>query len=104
MARKYNDRYVLRDKGGQPIPQIWDDEAGDFVPYTGQVTEKHSEEIKNTLNLVLGILNRMNNREIFGTSLEERPEPHLVDVGTTFTLVNETLDTWITNGLSWVEV
>lgn len=29
----YDDKSILRDADGNPIPQIWDDVANDFVPY-----------------------------------------------------------------------
>ena len=41
---------------------------------------------------------------IFGTDLSDRPPADSVPVGTTFTLANADLDTWITNGVDWVEV
>jgi len=41
---------------------------------------------------------------IFGADLSDRPPADSVPVGTTFTLANADLDTWITNGVDWVEV
>lgn len=41
---------------------------------------------------------------IFGADLSDRPPADSVPVGTTFTLANENLDTWISNGVDWVEV
>jgi hypothetical protein len=41
---------------------------------------------------------------IFGADLSDRPPADSVPVGTTFTLANTDLDTWITNGVDWVEV
>ena len=37
-------------------------------------------------------------------TLAERPPADSVPVGTTFTLTNENLDTWISDGTNWVEV
>ena len=42
--------------------------------------------------------------ELFGATIEERPSADSVEVGTTFTLTNAELDTWISNGTDWVEL
>jgi hypothetical protein len=41
---------------------------------------------------------------LFGATIEERPPADSVGVGTTFTLANAELDTWISNGTDWVEL
>jgi len=41
---------------------------------------------------------------LFGATIEERPPADSVEVGTTFTLTNAELDTWISNGTDWVEL
>jgi hypothetical protein len=41
---------------------------------------------------------------LFGATIEERPSADSVEVGTTFTLTNAELDTWISNGTDWVEL
>lgn len=48
----YGDKTILRDADGNPIPQIWDDVANDFVPY--QVTTYYglSADTKPTVTTV----------------------------------------------------
>lgn len=41
---------------------------------------------------------------LFGADISARPSASSVPVGTTFTLTNANLDTWISNGTDWVEV
>ena len=45
-----------------------------------------------------------NAMKLFGASLSDRPPAGSVPVGTTFTLPNEDLDTWISDGTRWVVV
>lgn len=45
-----------------------------------------------------------NAMKLFGASLSDRPPADSVPVGTTFTLTDEDLDTWISDGTRWVVV
>lgn len=42
--------------------------------------------------------------ELYGATINDRPAANAVAIGTTFTITNETLDTWISNGTDWVVV
>lgn len=44
------------------------------------------------------------NMELYGATIAARPAANAVAIGTTFTITNETLDTWISNGTDWVVV
>lgn len=47
----------------------------------------------------------VNKNQLFGKTLADRPDPGAVRVGTTFTIVNAALDTWISNGEDeWVAI
>ena len=45
-----------------------------------------------------------NNMTRYGATLAARPAADAVTVGTTFTLTNADLETWISDGTNWVEV
>ncbi len=43
--------------------------------------------------------------ELYGASLDDRPEANTAKAGTTFTIIDENLDqNWISDGTNWVEV
>ena len=44
------------------------------------------------------------NMTLYGADIADRPPADSVAIGTTFTLVNADLDTWISNGTDWVVI
>ncbi len=42
----YSDKLIKRDQGGKPIPQIWDADIGDFIPYEGKVKIEGTADVK----------------------------------------------------------
>lgn len=62
------------------------------------------DAIINTLNNIKGTMETHNLMTLFGADLADRPSADSVAVGTTFTLANGNLDTWISDGTDWMEV
>ena len=44
------------------------------------------------------------NMTLYGADIADRPAADTVPVGTTFTIANADLDTWISNGTDWVMI
>lgn len=119
---------IPRDVNGALLPVRWDKNLGTWVVYEGVAVEIEnvdltiSEEtdlakeetledvrngidaIMNTLNNVKGTMETHNLMTLFGADLADRPSADSVAVGTTFTLANGNLDTWISDGTDWMEV
>jgi len=119
---------IPRDVNGAPLPVRWDKNLGTWVVYEGVAVEIENvdltiseetdlakeetlEDVKNgidaiinTLNNVKGTMETHNLMTLFGADLADRPSADSVAVGTTFTLANGNLDTWISDGTDWMEV
>jgi hypothetical protein len=75
---------------------------------SGQVispaTDTQLEQVRALLQALKDAVQSANAMKLFGASLSDRPPAGSVPVGTTFTLPNEDLDTWISDGTRWVVV
>lgn len=107
----YQEKRILRDKDGKPIPQVWSEDLQDFMPYTGNVAEVQAIKddlalIKATLGQVKELLTSGEQKvtlsgTIFGADISDRPPANSVPVGTIFVITNAELDAWISNGTDW---
>lgn len=65
---------ILRNNGGDPIPQIWDEAQQKFVPY----------EIMN----------------FYGATVANRPAANAVPAGAVYVSI-DTREVWQSNGTNW---
>ena len=83
----YYEKKILRDAQNIPIPQYWDPVADEFKPMTKEVVLSGSK------------------MELYGASLDDRPDATTVPIGTTFTIVDASQEfrSWMSNGTNWGE-
>ena len=67
-------------------------------------TQEGQQAILDRLNDPLPVSINNSNMTLYGADIADRPAADSVAVGTTFTIVNEDLDTWISDGTDWVVV
>jgi hypothetical protein len=95
-------KQVIYGPNGQPISTVGNKLAVRATELEalmqGLATEGKLEQVRQLLAGVATIMS------LFGATIEERPSADSVEVGTTFTLTNAELDTWISNGTEWVAV
>ena len=52
MTEPWKDKYLIKDKGEQPTPQVWDPTAGDFEVQEGKISDVITE-LQNVLNKII---------------------------------------------------
>ncbi|HPZ86403.1 MAG TPA: hypothetical protein PLR82_08665 [Bacillota bacterium] len=113
---------ILRDINGDPLPQVWDKEIGNWRPVTGDDygqrvrilgADGHPIDTDNPLYVDGEVqlkgsdvepINVQLSGTIFGADISDRPPANSVPVGTTFVITNAELDAWISNGTDWVVI
>lgn len=118
----HDTKTLLRDGSGiTPVPQFFNPTADDFRPLTGVdlgngrygadglIWGKTSGGVYvpvkcNADGAVVTELSG-SKMELYGASLDDRPDATTVLIGTTFTIVDDTHDfkTWMSNGTNWGE-
>ena len=118
----HDTKTLLRDGSGiTPVPQFFNPTADDFRPLTGVdlgngrygadglIWGKTSGGVYvpvkcNADGAVVTELSG-SKMELYGASLDDRPDATTVPIGTTFTIVDDTQEfkTWMSNGTNWGE-
>ncbi len=85
MSNPWESEHILKDLGGKPIPQIWDEVSETFIPYTGKIRDASV---------------------IWGVTVSTRPAASAVRIGTKFIAIdNGAFNITVSNGVdTWVEV
>jgi len=119
----HDTKTLLRDGSGiTPVPQFFNPTADDFRPLTGVdlgngrygadglIWGKTSGGVYvpvkcNADGAVVTELSG-SKMELYGASLDDRPDATTVPIGTTFTIVDDTgnFDSYISDGTNWMEV
>lgn len=103
----YNTKDILRDAGTKPIPQYFNEELDRYEPLEGK-NGANKSFLVGTDGTPLMTESKpayiTNAREIYGATIDERPDPTTVAIGTVFILANTDLDAWISNGTEWVVI
>jgi len=60
--------------------------------------------LETKLNRTLDVQLSGSKMELYGSDITERPDATAVAKGTTFTLLNENFDSWVSSGTGWEEV
>lgn len=101
---------ILRDINGDPLPQVWDKEIGNWRPVTGDDygqrvrilgADGHPIDTDNPLYVGGSVSVKGSDMEYYGATVEQRPEATEVPVGAAYMAVN-TGDVWQSNGFEWV--
>ena len=80
-------------------------EVSGEVEVDGSVTVKNFPETqKVSADAPLPVSINNSNMTLYGADIADRPAADTVPVGTTFTIANADLDTWISNGTDWVVI
>jgi hypothetical protein len=74
------------------------------IPLMGRGPDGKAKMINVDENGNVKVQQSGNMMSIYKKTIAERPPANTVPVGTTFTLTNSNLDTWISDGIDWVEV
>ena len=115
----YNTKNILRsgDASPIPIPQFYNPTEDAFNPLTGANlgSGRYGADgvmwgktaggvyIPVQVNANGEVLTQLSGSkmELYGASLDDRPDPTTVPVGASFTIVY-TSETWLSNGTTWV--
>lgn len=107
-----------------PVPQAWDPSTNDYREITGsplgpgrfgtdvQLLGRTANgsylpiriNAKGQIEFAPEVKINGSAMELFGPDITERPLASEVPIGATFTVVNNRLDTWVSNGTEWLVV